>query len=69
MPKYDYCCKDCGEMEIEQSIKDNVLANCPKCGSMDFKKMVSRGANVIFKGSGFYQTDYKNKEIKKGKKE
>jgi putative FmdB family regulatory protein len=66
MPKYDYMCKHCGEMEIEQSIKENALTECPKCGSNLFKKMVSKNTSILFKGSGFYDTDYK---IKKGDKE
>ena len=63
MPKYDYKCKDCGEIEVEQKMSDNPLTKCPVCGNIDIIKMVSKGTNVLFKGSGFYDTDYK---VKKG---
>jgi putative FmdB family regulatory protein len=66
MPRYDYKCKECGEIEVEQKMSDNPLTKCPKCGNIDFNKMVSKGTGVIFKGSGFYENDYK---IKKGSKE
>lgn len=58
MPTYDYCCARCGEMEIFQSIKDDALAACPECGSKRFQRQISGGAGVIFKGEGFYETDY-----------
>jgi putative FmdB family regulatory protein len=66
MPRYDYACKHCGEMEIEQKINEHTLSICPKCGSNLFKKLVSKNTSIIFKGNGFYETDYK---IKKGDKE
>lgn len=58
MPTYDYACARCGEMEVFQSIRDDALRACPECGSADFRKLVSVGAGVIFKGDGFYTTDY-----------
>ncbi|TVR12891.1 MAG: zinc ribbon domain-containing protein [Planctomycetota bacterium] len=45
-------------MEIFQSIKDDALKRCPQCGSRKFRKMVSSGAGIIFKGDGFWETDY-----------
>lgn len=66
MPKYDYRCDKCGVIEVEQSIVENPLTKCPNCGSINFNKIVSGIGGVIFKGSGFYETDYK---IKKGEKE
>ena len=55
-------CETCGEkMEIFQSIKDEPLKLCPKCGHETLKKMVSMPAGLIFKGTGFYLTDYKKK--------
>lgn len=60
MPTYEYRCGNCGnELEVMQSIKDAPLTKCPKCGKETLKKMVSGGAGLIFKGSGFYLTDYK----------
>lgn len=63
MPTYDYKCENCGnEIEVFQSIKDTPLTKCEKCGKDTLKKMVSGGAGLIFKGSGFYLTDYKDKK-------
>ncbi|MBN8568159.1 MAG: zinc ribbon domain-containing protein [Ignavibacteria bacterium] len=60
MPTYEYRCGNCGnEIEVMQSMKDAPLTKCPKCGKDTLKKMVSGGAGLIFKGSGFYLTDYK----------
>jgi putative FmdB family regulatory protein len=62
MPTYEYRCENCGnEIEVMQSMKDVPLTKCPKCGKDTLKKMVSGGAGLIFKGSGFYLTDYKKK--------
>lgn len=58
MPTYDYECARCGTMEIFQSMKDDALKSCPECGSRKFHKLVSKGAGVIFKGQGFWETDY-----------
>jgi putative FmdB family regulatory protein len=61
MPTYDYRCLDCGHnFEEFQKINDELLTKCPKCGGK-VKRLIGAGAGPIFKGSGFYQTDYKNK--------
>lgn len=66
MPTYDYKCLDCGHsFEEFQKITDQPLTKCPVCGG-HVKKLISAGAAPIFKGSGFYQTDYKNKSSSKG---
>ena len=60
MPTYDYKCEDCGYIfERFQNITEDPLADCPKCSGR-VKRMIGTGAGVIFKGTGFYQTDYKN---------
>jgi putative FmdB family regulatory protein len=60
MPTYDYKCKDCGEIfEYFQSIKDDPFTVCEKCNG-EIKRMIGKGAGIIFKGSGFYVNDYKN---------
>ena len=59
MPTYDYECEKCGVFEHKQSIKDDAFEKCPKCGGSGIKRLVSRGSGIIFKGSGFYATDYK----------
>lgn len=62
MPTYDYQCNKCGkEFEFFQSIKDEPLKVCPACGKPSLKRKISTGAGIIFKGTGFYLTDYKNK--------
>lgn len=58
MPTYDYECAHCGAMEVFQSMREDALTECPKCGSKHFTKQVSAGAGVIFKGEGFWETDY-----------
>ena len=63
MPTYHYKCKDCAyEFEEFQSIMEDALADCPKCGGAIIR-VISGGSGVIFKGSGFYQTDYKRPYI------
>lgn len=67
MPTYEYCCDDCGEcFEVFQKIADEPLTICPKCGG-HLKKKITAGAGVIFKGTGFYETDYKRKSSPKKK--
>lgn len=59
MPTYEYRCDSCGYVFEEfQSMKDAPLSKCPKCGSK-VQRLISPGAGLIFKGSGFYLTDYK----------
>ena len=61
MPTYDYECQKCKHIfEVFQSMADKRLEKCPKCGGK-VKRLISGGAGVIFKGSGFYETDYKKK--------
>ncbi|MBN1696252.1 MAG: zinc ribbon domain-containing protein [Spirochaetales bacterium] len=59
MPTYEYECKECRfRFEKFQSIKDEPLSVCPKCkGSL--RRLIGSGLGIIFKGSGFYSTDYK----------
>ena len=67
MPTYDYKCKACGEtMEIFQSMTDAPKRKCPKCGKNALERQIGTGAAVLFKGSGFYQTDYRSESYKKG---
>lgn len=61
MPTYDYKCENCGhQFETFQSIKADPLKKCPECGEESLKRLIGAGAGLIFKGSGFYLTDYKN---------
>jgi putative FmdB family regulatory protein len=60
MPTYEYVCETCSHLfEQFQSMTDDPIKKCPKCGA-DVRRLISSGAGVIFKGNGFYQTDYKN---------
>ena len=60
MPTYDYKCLSCGHhFEVFQSMTAELVSNCPKCNGK-VKRLIGVGAGPIFKGSGFYQTDYKN---------
>ncbi|MHC4133020.1 MAG: FmdB family zinc ribbon protein [Planctomycetota bacterium] len=69
MPTYEYRCDDCGhEFEEFQSIKANSLRKCPDCGKNGLKRLLGTGAGIIFKGSGFYQTDYRSESYKTGAK-
>jgi putative FmdB family regulatory protein len=62
MPTYEYACSKCGhQFEQFQPMRDEPLKKCPKCNKLSLKRMVGGGAGLIFKGSGFYITDYKNK--------
>jgi len=60
MPTYDYRCAACGHrFERFESINDDATKACPKCGKKKARRMLGTGAGLIFKGSGFYTTDYK----------
>jgi putative FmdB family regulatory protein len=66
MPTYDYECDACGhEFELFQGINDPVQRKCPKCGKLKLRRLFGTGAAVVFKGSGFYQTDYRSDSYKK----
>lgn len=68
MPTYEYCCSNCSkEFELFQSISSDPFANCPQCGT-SVRRSLSGGTGIIFKGSGFYSTDYKEKPAKKDSK-
>jgi len=62
MPTYEYVCDKCGhEFELFQSMKDEPIKKCPVCKANKVRRMIGSGAGIIFKGSGFYETDYKRK--------
>lgn len=66
MPTYDYMCDSCGyRFEKFQSITARPLRTCPKCEDRKLKRLIGAGGGVIFKGSGFYQTDYRSEGYKK----
>jgi putative FmdB family regulatory protein len=60
MPTYEYECATCKKnFDVFQSMKDAPLKKCPKCGGR-VKRLIGTGAGIIFKGGGFYQTDYRS---------
>jgi len=70
MPTYEYRCNSCThQFEEFQSIKASPLVKCPKCEKNKLVRLISGGAAIVFKGSGFYQTDYRSESYKKGAKE
>jgi putative FmdB family regulatory protein len=65
MPTYEYECDACGhEFEEFQSMSDELLVKCPKCGKKKLRRLFGTGAAVLFKGSGFYETDYRSDSYK-----
>ena len=76
MPTYEYSCAKCGEtIEVFQSIKAKHVTTCPKeaCalkkwGKGKVKRLIGTGAGIIFKGGGFYETDYRSESYKSGEK-
>ena len=69
MPTYDYECESCGhQFEQFQSITARPTKKCPECGKMKLQRLIGAGAGIIFKGSGFYQTDYRSDSYKEAKK-
>jgi putative FmdB family regulatory protein len=69
MPTYEYICEGCGsEFEKFQPITARPLRKCPNCGKSNLKRLVGTGSGIIFKGSGFYQTDYRTESYKEGEK-
>jgi putative FmdB family regulatory protein len=66
MPTYDYVCDACHhQLEIFHSIKDEPKRKCPECGKQKLRRLIGPGAAIVFKGSGFYQTDYRSESYKK----
>jgi len=66
MPTYDYECKACGHaFERFQSITAPSIRKCPQCGRRTVRRLIGTGAGILFKGSGFYQTDYRSEAYKK----
>ncbi len=69
MPTYDYLCEACGHaLEMFQSMKERPKRKCPECGKLKLKRQIGMGAGILFKGSGFYETDYRSDSYEKGAK-
>jgi putative FmdB family regulatory protein len=69
MPTYEYRCKVCGhQFEIFQFMSDEPMKLCPVCNG-EIERLIGTGGGLIFKGSGFYETDYRSDSYKKGVKQ
>ena len=69
MPTYEYVCQACNHTFDElQSYSDELLKKCPACKKKKLKRSFGTGAAILFKGSGFYQTDYRSESYKSGAK-
>jgi putative FmdB family regulatory protein len=69
MPTYDYRCDACEhQFEEFQSFSDKALVKCPACGKRKLRRLFGTGAGFIFKGSGFYETDYRSDSYKQAAK-
>lgn len=69
MPTYEYQCKKCShKFEAFQQITEKPLKTCPVCQG-PLQRLIGTGAGIIFKGSGFYATDYRSKEYKQRQKQ
>ncbi|MCR9076253.1 MAG: zinc ribbon domain-containing protein [bacterium] len=68
MPTYDYKCNACDHrFELFQSMSEGVKRKCPECGKLKLERLIGTGSALIFKGSGFYETDYRSKDYAKAK--
>lgn len=66
MPTYDYRCNACDhEFELFQAMSAGVKKKCPECGKLALERLIGIGSAVMFKGSGFYETDYRSESYKK----
>lgn len=66
MPTYEYVCDRCEHrFELFQQMTDPVKRKCPECGRLALRRLVGAGAGVLFRGNGFYQTDYRSDSYRK----
>ena len=66
MPTYDYSCKNCDhQWEVFHSMKQKPIRKCPECGKLKAERLIGAGGGIIFKGSGFYETDYRSSAYQK----
>lgn len=66
MPTYEYRCRSCDhQMELFQSMSEAPKRKCPACGKNTLERLIGTGAAIVFRGSGFYQTDYRSESYRK----
>ena len=67
MPTYEYLCGACDHrLELFQSMTERPKKKCPACGKLQLQRQIGTGGGILFKGSGFYQTDYRSSSYKAG---
>ena len=67
MPTYAYKCENCEhEFDLFQSITAKPVRKCPECSRLKVRRLIGTGAGIIFRGAGFYETDYRSESYKKG---
>jgi putative FmdB family regulatory protein len=67
MPTYEYVCESCGhDLEVFQRMSEDPLKECPSCETPALKRKIGLGAGIIFKGGGFYETDFKDRKGNSG---
>ena len=63
MPTYEYACQSCGhDLEVFQRMSEDPIDVCPSCNTPSLKRKIGVGAGIIFKGGGFYETDFKDRK-------
>ena len=68
MPSYEYRCKECGYcFELFQSIKSGSKRKCPSCKKLKLQRLIGGGSGILFRGDGFYETDYRSEQYKEAK--
>ncbi len=68
MPTYEYECQNCGNcFELFQNMSEEPIKKCPKCQG-NVKRLIGTGSGIIYKGAGFYTTEYRSESYKKGEK-
>ena len=69
MPTYEYECGACGKThEIFHSMTESARKKCPACGKLKLARQIGGGGGILFRGSGFYETDYRSESYKSGEK-
>lgn len=69
MPTYDYACRACGHaLELFHSMTEPARKKCPRCGKNQLERRIGAGAGFLFKGSGFYRTDYRSESYEQARK-
>lgn len=70
MPTYEYKCEACNHgFDFSQKMTDKPLSRCPRCKKLTLRRLIGTGSGIIFKGAGFYATDYRSESYRKAEKQ